>query len=460
MIKKPSIRIIKTGIKDLDDIIGGFYQGQIVLIEGMPGTGKTLFAARLAYEALKRGDNVVWISTIERKEEFIEFMNGIGLDFKEYIVKGLFTFIENISVSREEAGANLANLVIDAIRTHDARVIVLDTIDPFIRALSPLEFFTVVRSFIKDAILESGSLFIVLHELLRRDERDQYMLRVWADAVLRLNLEVPGMGAPRRFMEILKVRGRPIGRVIYEIDIYPDTGMEIHPTGVIMIPESKISLEDRLPTDIEGLDKILNGGFIKGTSILIIGPTGSGKTILLLSMAANWALNGYRVYFISFEEPYQQIIETLKFLRYDVDRIVGRNLVIRSINPRTITVTSFFNIVLKDIVLDKNTAVVIDGLHSIRKEFGEIFHRHVRDLVSYCKKYGSTIVLSMIYTEYIEREAVTWLSTIVDGIIELILRREDKMLKRYLLIRKMRMVETEPRLYEFKLVDRKLRVIT
>ena len=455
----PKIRLIKTGIKDLDDVIGGFYEGQIILVEGTPGTGKTLFVARLAYESLRRGETVAWISTIERLNEFMEFMGSIGLDFRKYAAKGLFEFIELMSISREEAGANLASIVTDSIKTYNAKLIILDTIDPFISTLSPLELFTIVRSLIKDAILRSGSLFIVIHELRKREEEDHHMLRAWADAVLRFNLEVPGMGAPRRFLEILKIRGRPIGRVVYEVDIFPDKGIEIYPTGVLEIPESKISLEEKLPTRIEGLDKILNGGFIRGTSILITGPTGSGKTILTLSMAANWALNGYRAYFISFEEPYQQVVETLRFLGYNVDELVGKKLIIKSINPRTITITSFFNIVLRDLVIDEKTVVVIDGLHSIRKEFGEIFHRHVRDLVMYCKKHGATIILSMIYIETIEKGTITWLSTIVDGIIELIMRREDLLLKRYVLIRKMRMAEVEPKLYEFKLVDRRIKVI-
>jgi len=459
MIVHPKIGLIKTGIKDLDDVIGGFYEGQIILVEGTPGTGKTLFVARLAYEALRRGENVTWISTIERLNEFMEFMGSIGLDLRKYVAKELFEFIELMSISREEAGANLANIVIDSIKTYNAKLIILDTIDPFISALSPLELFTIVRSLIKDAILKSGSLFIVIHELRKRDEDDQYMLRAWADAVLRFNLEVPGMGAPRRFLEILKIRGRPIGRVVYEVDIFPDKGIEIYPAGVLEIPESKISIEEKLPTYVEGLDEILNGGFIKGTSVLITGPTGSGKTILTLFMAANWALNGYRVYFISFEEPYQQVVETLRFLRFNVDELVGRKLIIKSINPRTITITSFFNVVIRDLVIDKNTVVVIDGLHSIRKEFGEVFHRHVRDLVVYCKKHGATIILSMICIETIGRKAITWLSTIVDGIIELIMRREDLLLKRYVLIRKMRMAEVEPKLYEFKLVDRRIKVI-
>ena len=459
MIERPKIRLVKTGIKDLDDVIGGFYEGQIILVEGTPGTGKTLFVARLAYEALRRGESVTWISTIERLSEFMEFMGSIGLDFREYAAKGLFEFIELMSISKEEAGANLASIVIDSIKTYNAKLIVLDTIDPFISTLSSLELFTIVRSLIKDAILRSGSLFTVIHELRKREEEDHSMLRAWADAVLRFNLEVPGMGAPRRFLEILKIRGRPIGRVVYEVDIFPDKGIEIYPAGVLEIPESKISLEEKLPTYIEGLDKILNGGFIKGTSILITGPTGSGKTILTLSMAANWALNGYRVYFISFEEPYQQVVETLRFLRYNVDELVGKKLIVKSINPRTITITSFFNVVLRDLVIDRNTVVVVDGLHSIRKEFGEIFHRHVRDLVMYCKKHGATIILSMIYIETIARGTITWLSTIVDGIIELIMRREDLVLKRYILIRKMRMAEVEPKLHEFKLVNRKIRVI-
>jgi len=459
MIERPKIRLVKTGIKDLDDVIGGFYEGQIILVEGTPGTGKTLFVARLAYEALRRGESVTWISTIERLSEFMEFMGSIGLDFREYAAKGLFEFIELMSISKEEAGANLASIVIDSIKTYNAKLIVLDTIDPFISTLSSLELFTIVRSLIKDAILRSGSLFIVIHELRKREEEDHSMLRAWADAVLRFNLEVPGMGAPRRFLEILKIRGRPIGRVVYEVDIFPDKGIEIYPAGVLEIPESKISIEEKLPTYIEGLDEILNGGFIKGTSILITGPTGSGKTILTLFMAANWALNGYRVYFISFEEPYQQVVETLRFLRYNVDELVGKKLIVKSINPRTITITSFFNVVLRDLVIDRNTVVVVDGLHSIRKEFGEIFHRHVRDLVMYCKKHGATIILSMIYIETIEKGTITWLSTIVDGIIELIMRREDLVLKRYILIRKMRMAEIEPKLHEFKLVNRKIRVI-
>lgn len=149
------IKLVKTGIKDLDDVIGGFYEGQIVLVEGTSGTGKTLFAARLAYEALRRGETVAWISTIERLYEFIKIMESVGLNFKEYIEKKKFEFIELISISREEAGVNLTNIVIESIKEYNAKLIILDTINPFIRALSSLELFTVVRSFIKDAILKS-----------------------------------------------------------------------------------------------------------------------------------------------------------------------------------------------------------------------------------------------------------------------------------------------------------------
>ncbi len=458
-LKKPSLSIVRTGLKELDEIIGGLLEGQIALVEGVPGSGKTLFAAQIAYYSCRNGNTVVWISTLERKEEFFHIMKNIGLDFRKYEDEGLFVFEEISSISKEEAGTMFSSMVTDAVRTYTAKIVVLDTIDPFIKVLSPVELFTVVRSFIKDAILEHRSIFIVLHEISRRTEGDPYMLKAWADAVFRLNIEIPGMGAPRRFMEILKIRGRPVGRMVYEIDLLPKKGVEVHPTGVIEELEASVSMEDRISTGIEGLDKILGGGLIRSTSILIMGPSGSGKTVLLASIGANMALRGLKVYFITFEEPCQQIIETLRFLGFDPEKLLDRNMFIKSINPRTITVTAFFGIVTSNVECNRDSVIILDGVHAIRKEFGDIFHRHVRDLITYCKYKGSTVLLSMIYSPENEWEAVTLLSTVVDGLIELIMRKENAYLKRYMLIRKMRLIEVEPKFYEFKLVNRKITVI-
>ncbi|KUJ92453.1 MAG: hypothetical protein XD40_2347 [Archaeoglobus fulgidus] len=130
----------------------------------------------------------------------------------------------------------------------------------------------------------------------------------------------------------------------------------------------------------------------------------------MLSAAANVAINGENVTYISFEEPRQQIEETLKFLGYG--EVEG--LEILSLNPRMISLRALYDILSKT-VLDHRTMLFIDGLNAIRREFGEAFHRVVRDVVFQMKKNGITVVISLIGGTIKE----TLLSTIVDNVVEL-----------------------------------------
>ncbi len=450
--------IIHTGIKELDDVITGFPAGNIVLVEGSPGTGKSILVARMVYENMvKCSIPILWISMAESKEEFMDNMANLRMDFRDLEGKGLFNFIETASIPKEEVLYGLTTTLSDYLRDTGSRIAVIDPIDPFIAGESLSDVFS-WRTLLKNVLASNKAIVILVYGGILEDTYTR-VLEGLADSVIRLDMEVPGMGAPRRFLEIVKMRGRPVGRVVFEVDIGVDKGIQLFPHGVIEELLSRVSMEDRLPTYIEGLDKLLNGGFIKGTSVLITGHPGSGKTMLLVTLACNWASRGYDVYFVSFEEPCQQLVETIKFLGYRPEELVDKKLFIRSINPRTITINSFFGVIMRNIICSENSIVIIDGLHSLWKEFGDIFHRYIRDLVYYCKSKGSTIVFSMAFHGEDKVPSITWVSTIADCIVELLVTRKDSMIKRYIGVRKHRMSEVEPRYYELELIRRKLTVI-
>ena len=144
---------------------------------------------------------------------------------------------------------------------------------------------------------------------------------------------------------------------------------------------------------------------------------------------------------------------------FDIEELKGE-LTIRSINPRTITINSFFSIINRIVDFSKPIVIFIDGLYSLWKEFGHDFHRYVRDLIYYSKSSNATMMLSMIYEKGVEEKLYAWLSTMCDGIIEMNFERTDKSVRRLIYVRKMRLSSPPQRYFEVLFENKRLFIKT
>ena len=318
---------VPSGIKGLDEItFGGLPKGRTILVAGNAGCGKTLLAMEfLVRGAREFGEPGVFVTFEETTEELIKNVSSLGWDLEE-LIRDKKIFIDHVAVERneiEETGEyNLEGLFIRlgyAVDSIGAKRIALDTIESLFASL-PNEF--ILRSelrrlfrWLKDkgltAIItgESGDLTLTRHGL------EEYV----SDCVIRLRHEVREEISTRR-LRLLKYRGSRHGT-----NEYP---FLIEETGISILPITSLGLNyqvsaDRVSTGIADLDEMFDGrGFFKGSSALVSGTAGTGKSSMAAHFADSMCSRGGSCLYFAFEESTEQIIRNMSSIGIDLKRHV------------------------------------------------------------------------------------------------------------------------------------------
>jgi circadian clock protein KaiC len=227
-VAKPKIKRVisearvKSGINGLDPLIqGGFKPSSINLVEGGPGSGKTILATQFLYEGLKRGEPVAYITFEVMKEKFYENMKTFGWDLEKYEKKGLFTFLaytpEQIKMILLEGGGTLDTII------HQKKIkrLVIDSITSFsllypselAKKEAALTLFNVINSWSCTALLTAQG-----HGGKGEDELVSTALDFEVDGIMLLYHFIDKNSRKRGF-EVLKMRGTKTPNKIFGVDI-------------------------------------------------------------------------------------------------------------------------------------------------------------------------------------------------------------------------------------------------
>lgn len=145
---------VSTGIKELDNFLeGGFLRGQVILLAGNPGTGKTTFGTQFLYEGLKNGEPGIYIGIVEPKEDYIRYMKNIGFDLEKFEKEGKFAFIEALTIKQPYLTDVFIEVLLKAIKEINAKRVVIDSITAISLALNDQKE---VRSFIHNTLLRGS----------------------------------------------------------------------------------------------------------------------------------------------------------------------------------------------------------------------------------------------------------------------------------------------------------------
>ncbi|HJS24515.1 MAG TPA: circadian clock protein KaiC [Pyrinomonadaceae bacterium] len=326
-----SLKKERTGIPGFDEITrGGLPAGRPTLVCGSAGAGKTLFAM----EFLVRGATLfdepgVFISFEETSEELATNVASLGFDIKQLIEdKKLvldYVFIERSEI--EETGEyDLEGLFLRlsyAIDSIGAKRIVLDTLEALFSAL-PNE--AIIRAELRRLfrwLKEKGVTAVITCErgegTLTRYGLEEYV----ADCVILLDNRVQNQISTRR-MRIVKYRGTSHGT-----NEYP---FLIDEKGFSVLPITSLGLTHKAPTQhissgVQRLDTMLQGdGFYRGSSILVSGTAGTGKSTLSAHFVEAACRRGEKALFFAFEESQDQIIRNMHSVGMDLDKFVNKGL--------------------------------------------------------------------------------------------------------------------------------------
>ena len=326
-----SLRKEPTGISGFDEITrGGLPAGRPTLICGSAGAGKTLFAMEfLVRGAMYQDEPGVFISFEETDQELATNVASLGFDLKQLIEdKKLildYVFIERSEI--EETGDyDLEGLFLrlgHAIDSIGAKRIVLDTLEALFSAL-PNE--AIIRAELRRLfrwLKERGVTAVITCErgngTLTRYGLEEYV----ADCVILLDHRVHNQISTRR-MRIVKYRGTSHGT-----NEYP---FLIDEKGFAVLPITSLGLSHKAPTEyissgIPRLDTMLNGnGFYRGSSILVSGTAGTGKSTLGAHFVQAACTRGERVLVFAFEESQDQIIRNMRSIGIDLEKCVKKGL--------------------------------------------------------------------------------------------------------------------------------------
>ncbi len=360
-----------TGIQGLDEITGGgLPRGRPTLVCGGAGCGKTLFAAEfLVRGAAQFGEPGVFMSFEETEAELKANVASLGFDLAG-LVRRKKVVLEYVRVERSEIHETgeydleglfvRLNLAIDSV---GARRVVLDTLEALFAGL-PNE--AILRAELRRLfrwLKDKGVTAVITaergREQLTRHGLEEYV----SDCVILLDHRIHDQIATRH-LRVVKYRGALHGTNEFPF-LIGDNGISVMPITSLGL-NHKVS-SDRVSTGIPRLDAMLNGrGFFRGSSILLTGTPGTGKTIISACFAQAAARRGERVLFFSFEESPNQIMRNLHSIGLRLEPLVEQGLLrFHSARPTLYGLEMHLATMFKEIAAFKPQVVIMDPITSL-----------------------------------------------------------------------------------------------
>jgi circadian clock protein KaiC len=325
-----TLRKSRTGIRGLDEITGGGLPvGRPTLVYGGAGCGKTLLAMEFLVRGARDYDEPgVFMAFEETGEELADNVASLGFDLKDLVAhkKLLLDYVHVDRSEFEETGEyDLEGLFIRlgyAIDSIKAKRVVLDTIEGLFGGLPNQAIVRMELRRLFRWLKEKGVTVIMTGErgdgTLTRYGLEEYV----SDCVISLDHRVADQVTTRR-IRVVKYRGTTHGTNEYPFLIEKD-GISIWPITSVQV-ERSVSVE-RIPTGIERLDTMLGGkGFYRGSSILLSGTAGTGKTSVASTFAEAACRRGEKCLFVSFEEAPGQIIRNMMTIGIDLQQWVKKD---------------------------------------------------------------------------------------------------------------------------------------
>lgn len=421
----------RTGIFELDKLIGGgFIRGSLILLMGHPGAGKTTLAASfIYYGAVMYDEKGVYLNFNESKEEFYKYMSSFGMDFEKIEKEGKFKYMDALAIIDQKDLDDVVKMLIENVINYGAKRVVIDSISTITDLLSPEKTRALLSNTFNKVFRKLGVTTILISDVPFGEIKTRYGVEEFVtDAIILLHIKQKGP-LYERFLEIRKMRGSS-AKLIMTPYIINSEGFKIilPPSGKMIGSYSK----EKFETGIKELDIMLNGGINKRAIVGIVGPTGSGKSLILLNIAIHNAKND-RVLYISFSESEEQLKKKIEMLGYNISDFKGK-LFFKSINPFTLSkyeMLLFFRRLLIDI---KPELYIVDGLERLKWAIGKKdFIDYVQRRVDELKSNGYTTIVSMNANYPEER---IYFDNVVDFLIVIKINLNEKGLERYLYIYK------------------------
>ena len=394
----------KTGIAGLDDVLGGgLSRGSVYLLEGEPGSGKTTIALQFLLTGAAAGENSLYVTLSETEIEL-----RAGAASHHWVLSDAVTVCELLPPDSILEGSKHQTLLyasdlelgettqelFDVVQRVNPRRLVIDSLSEIrLLAQSSLRYRRQILS-IKHFFARLNITVLLLDDMT--SEATDKTVHSIAHGVIQVEQVAPEYGAERRRLRVLKFRGQKYRGGYHDMTIATD-GVSVFPR-LVAAEHHKQFARSPIPTGIKAFDKLLGGGVDAGSGTLILGPAGTGKSLIAITFALAAIRRGEKAALFIFDEELGLLFDRMKGLNIDLEGARDRGeLRIEQIDAAEMSPGEFSHRARRWVDKEKIKTVVIDSLNGYQAampaENSLILHMH--ELLQYMNRQGTATFLTM-----------------------------------------------------------------
>jgi circadian clock protein KaiC len=358
-----------TGVQGLDDVLrGGFTPHRLYLLEGIPGSGKTTLAMQFLIEGARRGEPVLYVTLSETEKELREVAVSHGWSLDGILIHELVPSEESLREedqytmfhpSEVELGETIKAILAQVERIKPTRVVFDSLSEMRLLSGNALRFRRQILAL--KQFFNGRKCTLLLLDDMTNTEHDLQVQSI-AHGVIRLEQMFPEFGSERRRVQVVKFRG--VGfRGGYHDFVIRRGGLEVFPR-LVASDHPAMPLGKKLPSGIAEMDALLGGGIERGTSTLIVGAAGAGKSSLATQFVSSAAQSGLNAALFIFDEGVSTLLSRCSGLGIDLRAHVETGRVrIQQVDPAELSPGEFAHAIRRAVERDQASVVVIDSLN-------------------------------------------------------------------------------------------------
>lgn len=395
---------LAMGSAGLDSILeGGLPADRLYLVEGDPGTGKTTLALKFLLEGALQGEPVLYVTLSETKEELNAVAASHGWSLDKLNIYELIPSEESLKTESQytifhpselELGET-TNAVLEEVERIAPRRVVFDSLSEMrLLARDPLRYRRQILA-LKQYFAGRQCTVLLLDD--RTSTVGDLQVQSIAHGVIELDHLALGYGAERRHLRVIKLRGSKYKGGYHDFNIETGGGVTVYPR-LIAAEHRHDFAREAITSGVPELDALLGGGLDRGTSTLVLGPAGSGKSSIAMQFAAAAAERGEHAASFIFDEGRDTYLARAAGLGKEMREQVEAGLMaVQQVDPAELSPGEFAHYVRRAVDHDGARVVVIDSLNGYLQAMPDerFLTVQMHELLTYLNQQGVVTILVM-----------------------------------------------------------------